>query len=640
VTSKAAVSFVSAQQACQYLESEIPAGTKLTNVVNASKARWNTEVFAKITTTETNNDSLAQLYTSLYGMHLLPSNRTGDNPSWQSTEPYYDDIVTFWDLFRCTTPLFQILQPTFYEELLRSIIDIWRHEGYTPDGRSSNFNGRTQGGSNADNILADAFVKGVRGKVNWDDAYAAMQTNAEKVPPTNDDPASPDSSTKEGRGALPDWLQLGYISPKYNRAVTRAVEYAGNDFGLHQVAKGLNKTDDSIKYLRRSRNWRNHWDPDAESFGTKGFMVPRLANGSFIITDPMSCGGCYWRDPYYEGKPWEYSVNAHHDMEQLITLSGGPEPFTQRLQTLMDPDKKIFNPGNEPSFATPYLYNYAGRQDLSVMQSRRVAKTRYNSGAAGLPGASDAGAMQSWILWNMIGLYPMTGQTTFLIGSPWFKDMSIQLGGGKSVKMTSSGGGENSFYVQSLKVNGQPWNKNWLSWSDIFANGGSMDFQLGPNPVKWDTGDLPPSPASGNKEFAGDNGGPARVAQSGPHVILSNPKPPSRHEKPDRKVKIAAIVLSVLGFITIVSGTMVFLWLRRTGVLGRKNSALTSDPENASTTSETIPDKAKEKKAIVKVVELKATHDGSSEVIPSVQSNDVTITQPKPTLKKWMIWKR
>jgi predicted alpha-1,2-mannosidase len=635
VTSRAAVSYVSTQQACQYLDNEIPAGTKLTDLVTASKARWNSEVFSKITTTDTNNASIALLYTNLYGMHLLPSNRTGDNPNWQSTEPYYDDIVTFWDLFRCTTSLFHIIQPTFYEELLRSIIDIWRHEGWTPDGRSSDFTGRTQGGSSTDNILADAYVKGVRGQVNWNDAYAAMQTNAEKVPPPNNDPISPDSSTKAGRGALADWQKYGYITPKFNRAITRAVEYAGNDFGLHQVAKGLNKTEDAIRYIKRSRNWRNHWDPNAQSLGTKGFMVPRLADGSYIKIDPMSCGGCYWKDAYYEGKPWEYSVNAHHDMDQLVTLSGGPENFTQRLETLMNPDNKIFNSGNEPSFATPYLYNYAGRQDLSVLRSRHVATTEYNSGPGGLPGASDAGAMQSWILWNMIGLYPMTGQTTFLIGSPWFKDMTIQLGGGKTVKMTATGGSNTSFYVQSLKVNGQAWDQNWLSWGDLFANGGTMDFVLGPNATKWDTGSLPPSPAS-KSAFNGDNGDPAKITKPGPQVIGTTP-----HRKLDRKVKVAAIVLSVLGFLTIVIGVFVFIWLRRIGVLGRKKHTDATDQESASATPEGADSGLKTRDgAKVKVIEVTTANDDSSGRASSEQGSDASITQPKPVLKKWMVWKR
>jgi putative alpha-1,2-mannosidase len=147
-----------------------------------------------------------------------------------------------------------ILQPVRYEEYIRSTIDIWRHDGYLPDGRSSNFNGRVQGGSNADNVLADAYAKGVRGSVNWEDGYKAMVKDAEVVPQNNNDKMAPDSSTKEGRGALPDWLAHGYITTKYSRSVSRASEYSLNDFALSQVAKGLGYTADAEKYLNRSRS--------------------------------------------------------------------------------------------------------------------------------------------------------------------------------------------------------------------------------------------------------------------------------------------------------------------------------------------------------------------------------------------------
>lgn len=275
-------------------------------------------------------------------MNLLPTNQTGENPGWNSTEPYYSDIFTLWDLFRCSTALLQILQPNVYEEHIRSMIDIWRHDGYLPDARSSNYNGRTQGGSNADNVLADAYVKGVRGKVNWEDGYAAMVKDAE-VAPVNDnpDPMAPDSSTKEGRGALPDWLAYGFITPTYSRAASRAVDYAYNDFGLYQVAKGLGKVDDADKYLNRSRNWRNHWNPDLTSIGFSGFVVPRSLTG-FISTDPINDAG-YWGDPYYEANSWGYSWGDIHDMKKLIELIGGTNKTLSRLDTMFTIGA---NPGN------------------------------------------------------------------------------------------------------------------------------------------------------------------------------------------------------------------------------------------------------------------------------------------------------
>lgn len=104
--------------------------------------------------------------------------------------------------------------------------------------------------------------------------------------------------------------------------------------------------------------------------------------------------------------------------------------------------------------------------------------------------------MQTWLLWNMIGLYPLTGQTTFLIASPWF-DMIIELGDGKELVITSFGASHEDIYVQSLKVNGESWDKSWVTWEDVFAQGGTMEFVLGTEPSGWSwEGELPPSPAS------------------------------------------------------------------------------------------------------------------------------------------------
>lgn len=189
------------------------------------------------------------------------------------------------------------MQPDAYEEYIRSLIDVWRHVGFLPDARSSFWNGAVQGGSNADNVLADAYVKGVRGAIDWEAGYEAMVTDAETTPPNDHvDSRDPSGSTVEGRGALPDWLQYGYITPAYGRSVSRAVEYSVNDFALAQVAAGLGRDDDAVRYRNRSRNWRNHWNPSATSLGFAGFVVPRLASGAFVEQDPLSCGGCYWSD--------------------------------------------------------------------------------------------------------------------------------------------------------------------------------------------------------------------------------------------------------------------------------------------------------------------------------------------------------
>ncbi len=98
VISRVGVSFISARQACSNLDSQIPAGTSLSAVTSSTREAWNTQILSKVTTTSADTADLQLLYTSLYHMNLLPTNKTGENPLWSSSEPYYDDTFTLWDL--------------------------------------------------------------------------------------------------------------------------------------------------------------------------------------------------------------------------------------------------------------------------------------------------------------------------------------------------------------------------------------------------------------------------------------------------------------------------------------------------------------------------------------------------------------
>jgi len=142
IRSKVGVSWISADKACQFVASEIPT-YDLKTTSNAAKKIWNNDVLGKITTTDLSNMTrLEMFYSALYKAHLLPSDRTGENPIWQTSEPYYDDYYTAWDTFRCLNSLYLLLEPSRAEGMVRSLIDIWRHERFMPDGRSGNYNGR------------------------------------------------------------------------------------------------------------------------------------------------------------------------------------------------------------------------------------------------------------------------------------------------------------------------------------------------------------------------------------------------------------------------------------------------------------------------------------------------------------------
>lgn len=120
----------------------------------------------------------------------------------------------------------------------------------------------------------------------------------------------------------------------------------------------------------------------------------------------------------------------------------------------------------------------------------------FKDAAYGIPGNSDAGAMNSWLLWQLLGLYPIVTQPNYLIGSPWFPEINMTVNGNKTLHITATGldYNEGSYYVQSVRVNGQDWASNWLTHEDIFVDGGNVDFVLGKNMTLWETGDVPPSP--------------------------------------------------------------------------------------------------------------------------------------------------
>ncbi|ORY64820.1 glycosyl hydrolase [Pseudomassariella vexata] len=515
VKSKVGISFMSVEKACYFKDNEIPTWS-LNDTINAAVAEWNDVVFNKIQVptdeSVSNRTNLVLLYSSLYFMHLMPSDRTGENPLWDSGEPLWDDFYALWDTFRCTVSLYHIIQPEAYESQIRSLIDIWRWEGYMPDGRSGNWNGLVQGGSNADNVLADAYVKGLRGDINWTAGYLAMVKNAEVTPYNTFSPIDFSASVKEGRGALDDWKNLGYVSAESTRCISRTIEYALNDYALSVVAAG-EAPKDVEKYLNRSAGWQRIWNRDVESLGFSGFLAPRRRDGEWNVTgyNPGLCGACEWTSISYEATPWEYSFTTPHDMRTLIEFMGGEGDFERRLDYIFQPNSSqqdlssngasitsIMNIGNEPDFATPYLYNYLNKQHKSVNQSRALANQYFHNALYGIPGNSDAGALNSWLIWQMLGLYPIVTQPVYLLESPWFSEINITVNTNATLRITSNGDsrtlGQNGYYLKEVKINGKVWGKNWFEHEDVMVKGGSIEFTVGEEPVAWETEEGPPSP--------------------------------------------------------------------------------------------------------------------------------------------------
>ncbi|MFT4114272.1 MAG: GH92 family glycosyl hydrolase [Silvibacterium sp.] len=479
IQAKVGISFISAEQARQNIQSEIPAWNF--DAVHAqSRALWNKEL-SKLSMTGETASQRRQLYTAMYHVMLMPTDRTGENPDWNSSEPYYDDYYCIWDTFRTSSPLLTLISPDRQRDIIRSLIDIYRHTGYMPDARSGNDNGRTQGGSNANVVIADAFVKGLKG-IDYDTAIAAMQHDAE-VPPA--DPQ------KEGRGGLKDYNQKGYITLADERSGSRTMEYSYDDFAIAELACHLGKTNDAALYSSRTHNFEHLWDKDMTVEGFHGFLRPRNPDGSWAAPYLVVRGT--WPDFFYEGDIWTYSLYAPQDMRRLIEMAGGIEAFVQRLDwTFL---RGHFDVTNEPGFLMPVLYNYALRPDHSAEVVHMLLEKAFSDTRAGIPGNDDSGAMSSWLIFSTLGIFPVAGQDVYLISTPSLPDASLSLGNGKKLRIIAKNfdsQGLNRF-VQSATLNGVDLPNAWFHHAQI-KDGATLVLTMGSIPsLTWGRSVPPPS---------------------------------------------------------------------------------------------------------------------------------------------------
>jgi len=476
---KVGISFISTEQAKHNLE-EV-ANLSFDEVRQAGVDRWK-EILNTIDV-EGSESYKTIFYSSLHHTYLQPTDRTGENPLWQSDEPYFDDYYAIWDTFRATHPLMTLVTPDRQADIVRSLINIWDHEGYMPDGRSGNCNGRVQGGSNADVMIADAYVKGLTG-INYENGLKAMIKNAE---------TEPADARKEGRGGALLYNRLGYVPYEVERSGTRTYENSYCDYAIATVAKGLGRTDMYEKYLQRSGNWENLWNDNISSLGFNGFLWPKKSNGEWVDENSYNV---MWRQDWegvcYESFPWEMSFYVPQNVARLIERCGGKDRFVERLDTYFTHDKVfdqnysigLFQVSNEPGFLVPTLYNYVNRPDKTAEITRKVLKTRYSTNANGLPGNDDSGSMSAWFAFQAMGFYPNAGQDVYLITSPVFTKSSIKLANGNVFEIVAPGASDDNIYIQSATLNGEPLDRCWLRHSEILA-GGTLTLEMGSTPSDW-----------------------------------------------------------------------------------------------------------------------------------------------------------
>ena len=420
-------------------------------------------------------------YTALYHTMLMPVDKTGENPKW-TEKPYYDDYYAIWDTYRTSTPLITLIDEQREIAIVNALLNIYKREGYMPDARSGDCNGRTQGGSNAEVVIADAYIKGLQG-IDYNLALEAMLKDAEADPGSDHE--------KHGRGGLREYTTLGYIPYGIDRAGNRTVEYAYDDYCIAEVAKGLGRMDIYERYLRQSQNWRNLWRSDYEWDDVKGYIMPRDAEGHWLDSVPWGRSKVFkpqipytpitkvapwylpwWSTFFYEALSAEYSLSIPHDVPGLIEACGGEETFHRRLDLFFERGR--YNVGNEPSFLTPCLYHWIGRPDLTSDRVRQIITDNYTDQPNGLPGNDDSGAMSSWLAFHQLGLYPNAGQSYYLLHAPLLPEWTLQLCNGKTLHGIVKGKGN---HFERVTFNGQVLEDARIEHADLMR-GGELVFYV------------------------------------------------------------------------------------------------------------------------------------------------------------------
>lgn len=489
-----ASSFISPAQAALNLAQEIGQDNFATTLQKAS-ARWEQEL-GKIRVQQGHPEQIRMFYSALYRVLLFPRqfhdlDRAGQPLHYS---PYNGQVLPgvlytdngFWDTFRAVFPFFHLMYPERAADIMQGLVHTYQESGWLPEWASPGHRG-VMIGSNSAVIIADAWAKGVRG-FDIDTLYQAALKN------TQQEQGRPVSSV--GREGLAYYNQLGYVpyDVGIHENVARSLEYAFADFNLSQLANALGKSADAARFAKSAQNYRLLFD------SSSGWMRGKLKNGQ--LQSPFN--PLKWGDAFTEGNALHYSWSVFHDIAGLRQLMGGPDAFVKQLDSVFEMPPAFddsyygftiheiremqivgfgnYAHGNQPIQHMPYLYNYAGKPWLGQARLRRIMRELYQPSPDGYAGDEDNGQTSAWYVFSALGFYPVTpGVAQYVIGSPLFSAVTLQLPNGKQLQINASDNAANHPYIQHAWFNGAPHINNWLDHQQLLQ-GGELQFQMGAKP--------------------------------------------------------------------------------------------------------------------------------------------------------------
>ncbi|HEY1112184.1 MAG TPA: GH92 family glycosyl hydrolase [Chitinophagaceae bacterium] len=495
VTVRVASSFISPEQAEANLQREL-AGDSFDATSKKAKARWN-EVLGRLTTEGGTVEQVRTFYSCLYRTVQFPQKMYELDAAGQPVHysPYNGKVLPgrlfsgtgFWDTFRALYPFLNLVYPSINREMQEGLLNAYKEGGFLPEWSSPGFR-NVMVGNNSASVVADAYLKGLRG-YDIQTLYEALLHGANHEGPLD----------AVGRKGASYYNELGYVpyDVQINENAARTLEYAYDDFAIYQLAKALKRPKEEVAhYRKRALNYRHLFDPQTK------LMRGKNRDGSFQAPfNPLK-----WGDAFTEGNSWHYTWSVFHDVEGLKQLMGGNRAFVQMLDSVfaMPPlydesyyraviheirEMQIMNMGqyahgNQPIQHMIYLYGYAGQPWKTQYWVREVMNRLYQPTPDGYCGDEDNGQTSAWYVFSAMGFYPVCPATDqYVLGTPLFKKLTVRLENGRQVVISAPGTSDARRYVQAVQWNGKTHAKNWVSHQEL-QKGGTLNFTMNDTPNK------------------------------------------------------------------------------------------------------------------------------------------------------------
>ena len=493
VEARVASSFISIEQAERNLQ-EI-GDRSFEAVCQAAKATWN-ETLGKIEVSDYNIDHLRTFYSCLYRSVLFPRSlfEIGSDGKPVHYSPYNGEVLPgymftdtgFWDTFRCLFPFLNLMYPSMNVKMQEGLANAYKESGFLPEWASPGHR-NCMVGNNSASVVADAYLKGLRG-YDIETLWEAVTHGANHAHPTI-------GST--GRKGVDYYNSLGYVpyNVGINESAARTLEYAYDDWCIYQLGKALGKSESEIGvYAERAMNYRNLYDAESK------LMRGKNEDGTFQSPfNPLK-----WGDAFTEGNSWHYTWSVFHDPQGLIDLMGGKREFNQMMDSVFSVppvfddsyygtviheirEMQIMNMGNyahgnQPVQHMIYLYGYSGEPWKTQYWIREVMDRLYSAAPDGYCGDEDNGQTSAWYVFSALGFYPVCpGSGQYVLGTPYFKNVKLHLENGKTVEINAPACSDSNKYIESFKLNGQDWQHNYLRHEDL-TQGAKIELEMAAEP--------------------------------------------------------------------------------------------------------------------------------------------------------------